>query len=77
MTGQKLIKYRSQLPSLLKDLGLPMVAVEIGVAEGYNSIDLLNNGILKLYMVDNWGTINGQRGDGGQTDSIFFQCCSH
>lgn len=59
-----MIKYRNELPSLMKRLGLPMVAAELGVAEGYNSADLLDNGIEKLYMVDAWETLP-QRGDGG------------
>lgn len=59
------IKYRLQLPALLKEKRLPLIAAELGCAEGYNSLDLLNGGIEKLYMVDNWGTIAGQKGDGG------------
>jgi hypothetical protein len=47
----------------MKELGLPMTAVEIGVAEGYNSADLLAGGIEKLFMVDIWKTENVQ-GDG-------------
>lgn len=58
----KQINYRIQLPSLLKELGLPMTAVEVGCAEGYFSADLLANGIETLYMVDNWGTLS-QAGD--------------
>lgn len=49
----------------MRDLKLPMTAVEIGCAEGLFSNDLLTGGIEKLYMVDNWGTISGQKGDGG------------
>lgn len=40
----------------MRELKLPMVAAEIGVAEGYNSADLLTNGIEKLYCVDIWKT---------------------
>lgn len=58
------IKYRSQLVDLLKHLNLPLVAVEVGVAEGYFSKDLLNAGLDKLYSVDAWETLN-QKGDGG------------
>jgi hypothetical protein len=58
------LKHRTQLPELLKYFKLPLTAIEIGVAEGYNSFDLLKNGIEKLYMVDNWGTIDGITGDG-------------
>ncbi|HQV54298.1 MAG TPA: class I SAM-dependent methyltransferase [Chitinophagaceae bacterium] len=59
-----MITYRRELPSLLKQLGLPKTAAEIGCAEGYNSHELLTNGIEKLYMVDNWGKILGITGDG-------------
>lgn len=59
------LRYRRDLPLLMKELGLPMIAVECGVAEGYNSADLLSNGIEKLYMCDVWATIPGQKGDGG------------
>jgi hypothetical protein len=58
------IKYRIQLVELLKFYNLPLTAVEIGVAEGFNSKDLLDSGIEKLYMVDNWKTIEGITGDG-------------
>lgn len=58
------IKYRRELPSLMKRLGLPMTAAEIGCAEGYNANDLLVNGVEHLFMVDNWGKIEGITGDG-------------
>lgn len=50
------LKYRRDIPLLMKELGLPMIGVEIGVAEGYNSADLLAGGLEKLYMVDIWKT---------------------
>jgi hypothetical protein len=53
-----------QLPQLLKHLNLPMIAAEIGVAEGLNANDLINAGIEKLYAVDAWEQIPGQKGDG-------------
>lgn len=49
----------------MKELKLPMTAVEVGVASGFFSRDLLTEGIEKLYSIDAWTTINGQRGDGG------------
>lgn len=61
-----MIKYRIELPDLMKQRGLPMVAVELGVAEGYHSNDLLTNGIEKLYSIDLWNTIEGQKGDGAR-----------
>lgn len=59
------IKHRTQLVELLKHFNLPLVAVECGVAEGLNSRDLIVAGIKMLYMVDNWATIPGHTGDGG------------
>lgn len=57
------IKHRAELPQLLKHLNLPLIGIELGVAEGHNSYDLLNNGLEKLYSVDAWSTLN-QKGDG-------------
>lgn len=56
------INYRAQLPELMRYLNLPMIAVEIGVASGLFSRDLLVAGIEKLYSVDAWRTLN-QSGD--------------
>ena len=50
------IQHRTELTDLLKFYDLPLTAAEIGIAEGYNSADLLNAGIEKLYMVDAWQT---------------------
>lgn len=57
------IRYRRELPELMKHLGLPMIAVECGVAEGNFSCDLLNSGIEKLYSIDAWRKLD-QTGDG-------------
>lgn len=46
------------------DLNYPVA--EIGCAEGLFSLDILKWGV-NLYMVDNWRTIPGQKGDGGYT----------
>lgn len=56
------IKYRADLYKII-DCSLPVA--EIGVAEGQFSRDMLNWPIPKLYSVDVWQTIHGQRGDGG------------
>lgn len=58
------IKHRIQLPQLLRELGLPSIGVEIGVAEGFSSRDFLENGLEKLYSVDAWKKLP-QLGDGG------------
>ena len=59
-----MIKYRHDLPQLMKDMGLPLTGAELGVAEGNFSNDLLNGGLEKLYLVDTWATLN-VRGDAG------------
>lgn len=58
-----MIRYRNELPQLMKRLNLPMIGAELGIAEGYFSNDLLTGGLEKLYMVDAWATLPG-RGDG-------------
>lgn len=60
-----MITHRRQLVDLMKALGLPLIAAEVGVAEGLFSNDLLSEGLERLYSIDNWGKIDGQRGDGG------------
>lgn len=64
-----MITHRSQLPDLMRDLGLPMIACECGCAEGYYSADLLRLGMQKLYMVDAWATLPEMVGDGGYPQS--------
>lgn len=59
------IKHRTQLPELMRYYNLPMIAAELGVAEGYFSNELLWHGIQKLYCVDNYASIPHQKGDGG------------
>lgn len=56
-----MVKVRSDLKKII-DLSLP--AAEVGVAEGNFSRDILSWGVPKLYMVDNWATIEGVTGDG-------------
>jgi len=59
-----MIKHRTQLIELLEKLKLPKIVAEIGVAEGRFSLELLNLGAEKLYLVDNWATIQHKTGDG-------------
>lgn len=59
-----MIQYRSQLPGLMRELKLPMIATELGSAEGYSAYDFMQGGLDKLYMVDNWNYIPNQKGDG-------------
>lgn len=59
-----MIKYRRELNQII-NLSLP--AVEVGVAEGYFSADMLSWGLPKLYMVDIWKHENVQ-GDGSMPD---------
>jgi len=58
------IKHRYELVDLLKHLGLPLIAVECGTAEGNFSKDLLSRGLDKLYSVDVFEHIPNIRGDG-------------
>lgn len=58
------IKHRTELNKLMGKKQL--VGAEIGVAQGLHSRDILTNwNIKKLYLVDNWATIEGQAGDAG------------
>lgn len=58
------IERRRMLPHLLKKFNLPMIAAEVGVCGGAFSQELLEEGIEKLYCVDNWGHIPNVTGDG-------------
>jgi GR25 family glycosyltransferase involved in LPS biosynthesis len=58
------IKHRADLPFLLKKLGITGPSIELGVAQGWFSGDLLDRGVEFLYCVDFWGHIPGIRGDG-------------
>lgn len=60
-----MIQARTELVEVLRSKGLPLIAAELGVAEGRFSYDLLSAGIENLYLVDKWKTTEGQRGDGG------------
>lgn len=60
-----MIRYRRDLNQII-DISLP--AVEVGVAEGYFSQDMLAWGLPKLFMVDFWGTIQ-QAGDASNPQS--------
>lgn len=51
------IDSRSELVELMKDLKLPLIAAEVGVADGLFSEELLICGIEKLYMIDVWERI--------------------
>jgi len=48
------ITSRIELVELMKHLNLPLTAVEVGVAEGTFSLELLQCGVEKLYLVDLW-----------------------
>lgn len=58
------INSRVQLVDLMKHLGLPLVAAEVGVAEGRLSKEFLNWGIEKLYLVDIWEKVPFIKGCG-------------
>lgn len=59
-----MVTHRFKLPQLLKDLKLPLIGAELGVAEGYFSNDLLDGGLERLYLVDAWAKLD-VKGDGG------------
>ena len=48
------IKHRSNLDLLMKELNVFGEVAEIGVAEGRFSLEILNWGVPKLYLVDIW-----------------------
>jgi hypothetical protein len=58
------INSRTQIVDLMKHFGLPLVAAEVGVAEGRLSIELLNWGIEKLYLIDIWENVPFIKGCG-------------
>lgn len=60
-----MITSRSQLGDLMKTLGLPMVAAELGVAEGRYSLEMLQWGMEKLYLVDLWRHVDGMTAELG------------
>lgn len=51
------IDSRVQLVELMKELKLPLIAVECGVAEGIFSKELLQMGIETLYLIDIWENV--------------------
>lgn len=51
------IKSRTELVELMKHLQLPLIAAEIGVAEGIWSSELYALGLEKLYLVDIWENV--------------------
>lgn len=63
------ITHRVQLPDLLIYFNLPLIGIELGSAEGYSASDFMKAGLEKLYMVDMWGNIPTQSGDGNMPDS--------
>lgn len=52
-----MITSRTQLIELLKQFNLPLIAAEVGVAEGIFSRELLDLGIEKLYLIDIWKSV--------------------
>lgn len=48
------ITTREDFPKLMKHLGLPMVVVECGTAEGIFSQEMYGWGLEKLYLIDIW-----------------------
>jgi hypothetical protein len=58
------LKHRVQLLDLVSELGLPLEIVEVGVAEGNFSLEMLRYKQIRLFMVDSWRHIPNISGDG-------------
>lgn len=58
------INSRVQLVELMRHFGLPLIAAEVGVAEGRLSKEFLNWGIEKLYLIDIWEKVPFIKGCG-------------
>jgi hypothetical protein len=69
MEEVKTIQYRRELVDLLRHLNLPLIGVEVGVAEANFSRDLLAAGMDKLFLVDTWQHIPKVKGDGNSHQS--------
>lgn len=65
------IKHRNQLPEFLKHLGLKGVGVEVGVAEGFNAFNILDNWGGTLHLIDPWKILDtpGFSPHGEETDA--------
>lgn len=60
-----MIQHRKYLFKVLEHFGLIGEVAEVGVAEGNNSELMASwDCVTKVWMVDNWSTIEGQKGDG-------------
>lgn len=51
------INSRTQIVELMRHFNLPLTAVEVGVAEGRLSTELIALGIERLYLVDIWENV--------------------
>ena len=49
-----IVKFRDQLGDLLKEMKLPLVICECGVAEGLYSKQIMDWGTKTLYLIDRW-----------------------
>ncbi len=58
------INSRTQIVELMKHFNLPLIAAEVGVAEGRLSKELLDWGIEKLYLIDIWEKVPFIKGCG-------------
>lgn len=67
------IKYRVQLPDLLRHFNLPLRGCELGSAEGYSAADFMKAGMEQLILVDLWEKIEGHSGDGGNENDWHFK----
>lgn len=72
------IESRSEFGKLMESFGLPMRAVEIGVAEGRYSLEMCKWGMEKLYLVDLWDHAEGMTEELGNSEwdheAVFLEC---
>lgn len=76
-----MIQHRKDFWQLLELFDLKGEVVEVGVAEGNNSELMATwDCVTKMWMVDNWATIEGQKGDGSEIqswhDSNYIKCAA-
>lgn len=64
------INCRRDLVDLMIELKLPLIAAEVGVADGLFSLELLMKGIKKLYMIDIWERVPFIDGMGSWDDKF-------
>ena len=60
-----IVKFREQLGDLLKEMNLPLIICECGVAEGLFAKQIMDWGTQTLYLIDRWEHVD-VKGDSGE-----------